>query len=90
MIAKTPNPIALAHPVAVAGIMMPTNVVRLSAGRQYMSNELHALCVVAGANSMFIGETLLTTPHSSEDSAPGLLEPGCNKLWVFRESSGRF
>jgi biotin synthase-like enzyme len=81
MIAKTTDPIASAHPVAVAGIMMPTDVVRLSAGGGYMTDEFHALCLFAGANSMFIGEMLLITPNSSQDSEPGFLEHGGNKLF---------
>jgi biotin synthase len=63
------DPIALARMVAVARIMMPKSVVRLSAGRQYMSDELQALCFVAGANSIFIGDVLLTTknPQTTRD-----------------------
>ena len=55
--------------VAVARILMPQSVVRLSAGREYMSQELQALCFLAGANSIFIGDKLLTTPNPdvSED-----------------------
>ena len=55
--------------IAVARILMPASVVRLSAGRSDMSEELQALCFVAGANSIFYGETLLTTPNPgrSED-----------------------
>ena len=49
--------------IAVARIMMPKSVVRLSAGRQYMTDELQALCFVAGANSIFIGDVLLTTKN---------------------------
>jgi len=61
--AERPDPIALARMVAVARIMMPRSVVRLSAGRQYMTDELQALCFVAGANSIFIGDVLLTTSN---------------------------
>jgi biotin synthase len=55
--------------IAVAKIMMPKSYVRLSAGRQQMTNELQALCFVAGANSIFLGDKLLTTknPEASED-----------------------
>ena len=42
---------------------MPKSVVRLSAGRENMNEEFQALCFVAGANSIFIGEQLLTTPN---------------------------
>jgi biotin synthase len=49
--------------VAVARIVMPASVVRLSAGREAMSQETQALCFLAGANSIFYGEKLLTTPN---------------------------
>ena len=61
--AERPDPIALVRMIAVARIMMPRSVVRLSAGRQYMTDELQALCFVAGANSIFIGDVLLTTKN---------------------------
>ena len=61
--AERPDPIALLRMIAVARIMMPRSVVRLSAGRQYMTDELQALCFVAGANSIFIGDVLLTTKN---------------------------
>ena len=53
--------------IAVARIMMPKSVVRLSAGRQYMTDELQALCFLAGANSIFIGDVLLTTKNPQRD-----------------------
>lgn len=49
--------------VAVARIVFPTSMVRLSAGRETMSSELQALCFFAGANSIFVGAKLLTTPN---------------------------
>lgn len=49
--------------VAVSRILMPESVVRLSAGREHMSDELQALCFVAGAGSVFVGDQLLTTPN---------------------------
>ncbi|MCC6545916.1 biotin synthase BioB [Candidatus Sumerlaeota bacterium] len=49
--------------IATARILMPTSRVRLSAGRMRMSNEVQALCFFAGANSIFSGEKLLTTPN---------------------------
>jgi biotin synthase len=49
--------------IAVARITMPKSFVRLSAGREYMSEEAQALCFFAGANSIFYGEKLLTTPN---------------------------
>jgi biotin synthase len=53
--------------VAVARIVLPRSVVRLSAGREHMSRELQALCFLAGANSMFVGGRLLTTPNPDQD-----------------------
>ena len=69
--AVRPDPIALVRMIAVARIMMPKSVVRLSAGRQYMTDELQALCFLAGANSIFIGDVLLTTknPQTARDAA---------------------
>src|SRR5579872_1125313 len=69
--AERPDPIALVRLIAVARIMMPKSVVRLSAGRQYMTDELQALCFLAGANSIFIGDVLLTTknPQAARDAA---------------------
>ena len=54
--------------------MMPKSVVRLSAGRQYMTDELQALCFLAGANSIFIGEVLLTTTNPQRDRDANLLD----------------
>ena len=71
--AERPDPIALVRMIAVARIMMPRSVVRLSAGRQYMTDELQALCFVAGANSIFIGDVLLTTKNPQTDRDANLL-----------------
>ena len=60
--------------VASARLLMPGAMVRLSAGRSRMSAEQQALCFLAGANSIFTGEKLLTTPNPSFDSDEGLLE----------------
>jgi len=49
--------------IAVARIMMPASHVRLSAGREEMNEQMHALAYFAGANSIFYGEKLLTTPN---------------------------
>jgi biotin synthase len=65
--AERPDPISLVRLIAVARIMMPRSVVRLSAGRQYMTDELQALCFLAGANSIFIGDVLLTTQNPERD-----------------------
>ena len=62
------DPFELVRTVAVARILMPRSYVRLSAGRQGMSDELQALCFLAGANSMFYGERLLTTDNAETDA----------------------
>jgi biotin synthase len=72
--AERPDPIAIARLVAVARILMPRSVVRLSAGRQYMTDELQALCFLAGANSIFIGDVLLTTKNPQRDRDADLLD----------------
>ncbi len=53
--------------IAVARICMPRSMVRLSAGREDMSEETQALCFLAGANSIFYGPKLLTTPNPGRD-----------------------
>lgn len=65
--ARRPDPIEIVRIIATARTMMPATVVRLSAGRQYMSDELHALCFLAGANSLFLGNVLLTTKNPELD-----------------------
>src|SRR3989449_4795379 len=57
--------------IATARILMPRAMVRLSAGRQQMSEEAQLLCMMAGANSVFFGEKLLTTgnPEHAQDMA---------------------
>ncbi|MFO0028668.1 MAG: biotin synthase BioB [Pseudomonadota bacterium] len=64
-------PFEFVRTLAVARIMMPASMVRLSAGREGMSDELQALCFLAGANSIFYGEKLLTTgnPDTERDLA---------------------
>ena len=54
--------------IALARLMMPKSVVRLSAGRTEMSDELQAMCFFAGANSIFVGDTLLTADNPGEDA----------------------
>ena len=66
--------IEFARTVAVARILMPQSVVRLSAGRTDMSDELQALCFLAGANSIFYGETLLTTPNPEQNLDQALFD----------------
>ena len=60
--------------IAVARITMPKSVVRLSAGREDMSDETQALCFLAGANSIFYGPKLLTTPNPERDRDMRLLD----------------
>jgi biotin synthase len=61
------DPIDFVRTIAVARIMMPKSFVRLSAGRTDMSDEMQALCFFAGANSIFVGDTLLTAENPGED-----------------------
>lgn len=65
------DPFDFVRVIALARIMMPTSYVRLSAGREQMSDEMQALCFMAGANSMFYGEKLLTAqnPVPEQDNA---------------------
>ena len=67
------DPLELVRTVAAARLMMPASVVRLSAGRSQMSDELQALCFHAGASSVFLGDRLLTTPNPGTDSDRDLL-----------------
>ncbi len=62
------EPIEFVRTIAVARICMPTSMVRLSAGRQEMPDYLQALCFFAGANSIFYGDKLLTTPNPDTDT----------------------
>jgi biotin synthase len=59
--------------IAVARLVCPRSVVRLSAGREHMSRELQALCFLAGANSIFVGGRLLTTSNPERDTDEALL-----------------
>ncbi len=65
--------IELVRTVAAARLMMPASVVRLSAGRTAMSDELQALCLHAGANSIFLGDRLLTTANPDHNHDRDLL-----------------
>jgi biotin synthase len=64
--------IEFARTIAAARIMMPSSVVRLSAGREHMSEELQALCFLAGANSIFVGARLLTTANPAKEKDDAL------------------
>lgn len=66
-------PLELVRTIAAARLVMPASVVRLSAGRASMSEELHALCLHAGASSIFLGERLLTAENHGEDGDRDLL-----------------
>ena len=61
------DPVEFVRSIAVARILMPKSYVRLSAGRTDMSDEMQALCFLAGANSIFYGERLLTTDNPGAD-----------------------
>jgi biotin synthase len=66
------EPIEFVRTIALARILMPNSYVRLSAGRTAMSDEMQALCFFAGANSIFIGDTLLTADNPGEDKDSAL------------------
>jgi biotin synthase len=67
------HPLDFVRMIAVARITMPASMVRLSAGREEMSDETQALCFLAGANSIFSGDRLLTTPNPGGDRDAVLL-----------------
>jgi biotin synthase len=68
------EPLDFVRTIAVARITMPRSVVRLSAGREDMSEETQALCFLAGANSIFYGPKLLTTPNPGRDRDLALMD----------------
>ena len=68
------DPFEFVRTIAVARILMPGSHVRLSAGREQMTDEMQALCFLAGANSIFYGEKLLTTPNPEADRDRRLFE----------------
>jgi len=76
MLAGTPlariDEIEFVRTVAVARILMPRAMVRLSAGRESMSDSTQALCFLAGANSIFTGDKLLTTPNAGDNADAAL------------------
>ncbi|PRZ48279.1 biotin synthase BioB [Tritonibacter scottomollicae] len=75
-LADTPplDPIEFVRTIALARILMPRAHVRLSAGRTEMSDELQAMCIFAGANSIFMGDTLLTADNPEEDADEALFD----------------
>ncbi|MEZ5282245.1 MAG: biotin synthase BioB [Acidimicrobiales bacterium] len=68
------DPLELVRTIAAARLMMPETVIRLSAGRNEMSDELQALCLHAGASSIFLGDRLLTTDNAGQSRDESLLE----------------
>ncbi|MFD2251674.1 biotin synthase [Pseudochelatococcus lubricantis] len=71
--AEPADAVAFVRLVALARILMPESVVRLSAGRHAMSDEMQALCFLAGANSIFTGDMLLTTGNPARDRDAALI-----------------
>jgi biotin synthase len=67
------DPLDMVRMIAIARILMPRSRVRLSAGRTDLSREAQVLCMLAGANSIFYGDKLLTTPNPSKDEDRSLL-----------------
>jgi biotin synthase len=67
------DPLILVRMLATARILMPTSMVRLAAGRDQLTREAVILCFMAGANSIFVGDTLLTTSNPSPDADALLL-----------------
>ena len=82
------DPLELVRTIAAARLMMPGSVVRLSAGRSDMSDELQALCLHAGASSVFLGDKLLTTANPGEDHDADLLGPARHEDRHARVSCG--
>ncbi len=72
--AEEVDSLVMVRTIATARILMPKSRVRLAAGRRSMSGEAVALCFLAGANSIFTGEKLLTTPNPTEDEDAALLK----------------
>ena len=70
---QAPDALEFVRTIAVARLTMPKSMVRLSAGREDMTDEAQALCFFAGANSIFYGEKLLTTPNPDQDHDRALL-----------------
>jgi len=81
------DPVEFVRTVAVARIVCPRSVVRLSAGRESMSDEMQALCFLAGANSIFVGGRLLTAPNTEEDADAALFAKLDLKPMVLSESA---
>jgi biotin synthase len=72
--AEKPSALDFVRVIAVARLLMPRSYVRLSAGRSAMTDEMQALCFLAGANSIFYGDKLLTTENPDENHDAALFE----------------
>ena len=81
--ADKPTGLDFVRIIAVARLLMPRSYVRLSAGRSNMSDETQALCFLAGANSIFYGDKLLTTENPEEDKDAALFE----RLGIHRQAA---
>jgi biotin synthase len=81
------DPFELVRTIATARILMPASTVRLSAGRLSLSDEAQALCFLAGANSIFLGDRLLTTPNPGVDHDQRLLDKLGMRLTAPRNSA---
>jgi len=68
------DPLEMVRAIAAARILMPASRVRLAAGRKQLSQEAVTLCFLAGANSIFVGEKLLTTPNPVPDEDEQLFQ----------------
>jgi biotin synthase len=75
------DPLEMVRAIATARILLPASRVRLAAGRKQLSPEAVTLCFLAGANSIFVGEKLLTTPNPARDEDQQLLETLGMKPW---------
>jgi biotin synthase len=68
------DPLIMVRTIAAARLLMPSSRLRLSAGRRSLTREAVALCFLAGANSIFVGDKLLTTPNPGRDEDESLIE----------------
>jgi biotin synthase len=86
---RTPeDPLDVVRMIATARVLMPRSYVRLSAGRLSLSDEAQALCFLAGANSVFLGDRLLTTPNPTADVDRSLFERLGLRLQVRADAVG--
>lgn len=84
-----PDPLELVRMIATARTLMPRSMVRLSAGRLSLTDEAQALCFLAGANSVFLGEKLLTTPNPETDTDRRLFDKLGMRLSLQNSVAGR-